>query len=264
LKVVSRDYYHEVPDILPVILMNLGSNIASLDLSKAAVSLLLRGNSLNIAGRLDDISIIDEFSPGSHDPQFKYILQREGDHFADFSYETFDPADAETFQGVNSVLTLRTAALKVNFLEKPLHEVYGFLLKLARLKSLYDAATQAAAQSVSEITRMRFDILVKSPILVFPKDPASSSDALVLKLGEITARNRYEGPLATIEASLQGIGLTSQTYIQQKLSVLKMIDDVLITATVLQTEGVDHVSNPDVPDTKVSIVLMPRHLVTSI
>lgn len=242
----------------------MGSNIASLDLSKAAVSLLLRGNTLNIAGRLEDISIIDEISAASHDPQFKYILQREGDHFADFSYETFDPADKETSQSVNSVVTLRTAALKFNFLEKPLHEAYEFLLELAQLKSLYDAATQAAAQSVSEITRMRFDILVKSPIVVFPKNPATSSDALVLKLGEIAARNRYEGPLATIEASLQGIGLTSRTYVQQKLSTLKMIDDVLITATVLQTEGIDHVSNPDLPDTKVGPMFVPMHPVTSI
>ena len=232
--------------------MNLGSNIATLDLSKAAVSLLLRGSTLRIAGRLEDISIIDEVSSVPQDSTFKYILQREGDHFADFSYETFDPADTETFEGVNSVVTLRTAALKFNFLEQPLHEVYGFLLKLARLKGLYDAATQAAAQSVSEITRMRFDVLIKSPIIVFPKNPVTSSDALVMKLGEITARNRYEGPLTTIEASLQGIGLTSQTIIQQKVSTLKMIDDVLITATVVQTEGIDHVAKPDTPDTKVS------------
>ncbi|KIM32678.1 hypothetical protein M408DRAFT_326439 [Serendipita vermifera MAFF 305830] len=236
-----------------VVLMNLGSNIATLDLSKAAVSLLIRGDTLRVAGRLEDISIIDEVSSVPQDSQFKYILQREGDHFADFSYETFDPADTETFEGVNSVVTLRTSALKFNFLEQPLHEVYEFVLKLARLKGLYDAATQAAAQSVSEITRMRFDVLIKSPIIVFPKNPVTSSDALVLKLGEITARNRYEGPLATTEASLQGIGLTSQTYSQEKISTLKMIDDVLITATVLQTEGVDHISKPDVPDTKVLI-----------
>jgi vacuolar protein sorting-associated protein 13A/C len=239
--------------------MNLGSNIVKLDLLKAAVSLLLRGNTLNIAGRLDDISITDEVSPRPKDVQFKRILQREGDHFADFSYETFDPTDKETFQGINSVVTLRTASLKFNFLEKPLHEVYVFLLKLARLKGLYDAATQAAAQSVSEITRMRFDILVKSPVIVFPKNPVTSSDALVMKLGEITARNAYDGPVTTTEASLQGIGLTSQNYIEGKPSVLKMIDDVLITATVLQTEGIDHAAKPDVADTKVRVSLNGFH-----
>lgn len=222
-----------------------------LDLSKAAVSLLLRANSLNIAGRLEDISITDEVSHQPKDPQFKYIMQREGDHFADFSYETFDPNDKETFQGVNSVVTLRTSSLKLNFLESPLHKIYVFLLKLARLKGLYDAATQAAAQSVSEITRMRFDVLVKSPVLVFPKDPLTSSDALVMKLGEIVARNRYEGPVGTIEASLQGIGLTSQSHVHGTLSTLKMIDDVLVTATVIQTEGIDHASKPDLADTKV-------------
>ncbi|KAG8839337.1 hypothetical protein FRB91_007045, partial [Serendipita sp. 411] len=236
-----------------VILVNSGSNIARLDLSKAAVSLLLQGNTLKIAGRLEDISITDEISPQPSDNQFKQILCREGDHFADFGYETFDPNDAENFTGVNSVVTLRTAALRLNFLEKPLHEVYIFLLKLARLKGLYDAATQAAAQSVSEITRMRFDVLVKSPIIVFPKDSSKSSDALVLRLGEISARNQYDGPKGTIEASLQGIGLTSQANLGDRISILKMIDDVLITATVVQTENVDHTAQPDVPDTKIIV-----------
>lgn len=244
-------YISSILTSFSVILMNLGANIAKLDLSKAAVSLLLRGNALKIAGRLDDISITDEISPEPKDPQFKQILHREGDHFADFTYETFDPSDKETFQGINSVVTLRTASLKFNFLENPLHEVYVFLLKLARLKGLYDAATQAAAQSVSEITRMRFDVLISSPIIVFPKNPNNSNDALVMKLGEIGARNSYEGPIATTEASLQGIGLTSQSYVEGKLSVLKMIDDVLITATVVQTEGIDHASKPDLADTKV-------------
>jgi vacuolar protein sorting-associated protein 13A/C len=232
--------------------MNVGSSIAKLNLSKAGVVLLLRGSTLHIAGRLEDISVTDEFSPPPKDPQFKQILSREGDYFADFSYETFDPNDKDNFPGVNSVLTLRTAALKFNFLERPLHEVYIFLLKLAKLKGLYDAATQAAAQRASEISRMRFDVLVKSPILVFPKNATTSSDALVMKLGEVNARNSYDGPVGTIEASLQGIGLTSQALIQDKISILKMIDDVLITATVVQTENIDHAAQPNVPETKVS------------
>ncbi|KAG8790912.1 hypothetical protein FRC17_008835, partial [Serendipita sp. 399] len=131
---------------LQVILANSGSSIARLDLSKAGVSILIRGDTLKIAGRLEDISIADETSSLPSDNQFRKILVREGDHFADFAYETFDPNDTENFTGVNSAVTLRTSALRLNFLEKPLHEVYIFLLKLARLKGLYDAATQAAAQ----------------------------------------------------------------------------------------------------------------------
>lgn len=236
-----------------VFLANSGSNIVRLDLVKAAVSLLLQGNTLKVAGRLEDISISDEITSSAKNAQFKKILLREGDHFADFSYETFDPADKENFNGINSAVSLRTAALKFHFVEQPLHEVYLFLLKLAKLKGLYDTATQAAAQSVSEITRMRFDVLVKSPIIVFPKNSATSDDALVMKLGEITARNAYEGNRQTIEASLQGIGLTSQAFIQGHLSILKMIDDVLVTTTVVQTQGIDHHATPNEPDTKINV-----------
>jgi vacuolar protein sorting-associated protein 13A/C len=234
-----------------VILMNSKASIAKLNLSKGDVALLLRGSTLQVKARLEDVSVTDESTSQPNDPEFKKILSREGDHFADFEYETFDPADKENFPGVNSVVKLKTAALKLIFLEQPLHEIYVFLLKLAKLKGLYDAAAQAAVQSVSEITRMRFDALIRSPVVVFPKDALTSKDSLVMRLGEISARNHYDGPKATTEASLQGIGLTSQTFIQGDLSVLKMIEDVHITTTVLQTEGIDHSTQLDIPDIKV-------------
>lgn len=231
--------------------MNARASIAKLNLSKGDVALLLRGSTLQVKARLEDVSVTDESTSQPKDHDFKKIVSREGDHFADFEYETFDPADKENFPGVNSVVKLKTAALKVTFLEQPLHEIYIFLLKLARLKGIYDAAAQAAVQSVSEITRMRFEVLVRSPVIVFPKDPSTSQDALIMKLGEISARNHYDGPQATTEASLQGIGLTSQSYIEGNLSILKMIDDVHITTTVLQVEGIDHSAQVDTPDTKV-------------
>lgn len=237
--------------VVSVILMNAKASIAKLILSKGDVALLLLGNTLQVKARLEDVSVADESTSKPKDPEFKKLISREGDHFADFEYETFDPADKENFPGVNSVVKLKTAALKVVFLEQPLHDIYVFLLKLAKLKGLYDAAATAAVQSVSEITRMRFDVLVRSPVVVFPKDPLTSNDSLVMKLGEISARNHYDGPKATTEASLQGIGLTSETFIQGDLSVLKMIDDVHITTTVLQTEGIDHSTQIDIPDTKV-------------
>jgi len=122
---------------------------------------------------------------------------------------------------------LRAGSIKCHFLEQPLHDVYLFITKLAKLKVLYDAATQVTVQKASEIERMRFDISVKSPILVIPSNSATSRDVLTMRLGEITARNSYEATANKISASLQGIRLASTMYIGQRPSTLNDISNVL-------------------------------------
>jgi hypothetical protein len=129
--------------------------------------------------------------------------------------------------------------------------MFLFLLKLAKLKGLYDAATQVAVQRASEIERMKFDISVKSPIIVFPSDPSRSRDVLVLRLGEITAKNSYEDVANKITASLTGIQLVSNLYADSDLSTLKIVDDIDVNADVLQTSGIDRSKDLDYPDTQV-------------
>jgi vacuolar protein sorting-associated protein 13A/C len=146
---------------------------------------------------------------------------------------------------------LRAGSIKCHFLEQPLHDVYLFITKLAKLKVLYDAATQVAVQKASEIERMRFDISVKSPILVFPSNSATSRDVLTMRLGEITARNSYEATVDRISASLQGIRLASTIFIGEQPSTLNIIDDINVSAEIIQTSGIDRSKDLDYPDTQV-------------
>lgn len=236
-----------------VILLDASRAIATLNLSTADVALLIRGDTLRVAGRLGNLTFADDSSAQFKHPALKEILSIEGSNFADFSYETFDPTE-ESFPGINSKVVLHAGSVKLNFLEQPLHDLYGFLLKLAKLKVLYDAAAEVAVQSASGIQRMQFDISVKTPIVVFPRDPSTTEDALVLKLGEIIAKNQYQGDECKIEASLRGIRLTSHTYPDGQLNRLKMIDDVEITANVIQTSNIDHVAQPAFPETQVCLV----------
>lgn len=175
----------------------------------------------------------------------------DGKNFADFNYQTFDPEE-ENYTGVKSSVRLDAASVKFHFIEQPLHDLFLFFSKLAKLKGLYDAATQVAVQRASEIERMQFEISVKTPIVVFPSDPALSSDALVLRLGQIGARNISESVVNRISASLHGIQLVSTLHRNGEILALKMIDDIDVSADIVQTSNIDRTQDFDYPDTQVS------------
>ncbi|KAL0951191.1 hypothetical protein HGRIS_007919 [Hohenbuehelia grisea] len=227
-------------------------SLATLSLSTADVSLLLRANTMRLNGRLGNLAVSNDSEENKLLPQFQQILSIEGQDFAEFKYETFDPSN-ESYAGVKSAVFLRAGSIKFNFLEEPLRGLYLYLAKLAKLKVLYDAATQVAVQKASEIERMEFDVAIKTPIAVFPTDPARSEDVLVMRLGEITAKNTSETTVNKIGASLHGIQLVSQLYHDDDLSILKMIDDIDVSAEVTQTSGIDRDEDTEYPDTQASV-----------
>ena len=214
----------------------------------------IRGDTLRVNATLGKLSLTDDSELTTRAASFKQILSIEGDNFANFGYQTFDPKDKNTFCGINSAVSLRSGALRVTFLVEPLRDIYMFLIKFAKLKGLYDAAAQVAAQRASEIQRMQFNVSVQSPILVFPRSPADSEDMLVMKLGEIVAHNAYEDVLTKTTASLQGIQLTSEMHHKDGVSRLKILDDVEITADIIQTGGIDRNVDLEFPDTQVACI----------
>ncbi|KAJ7597035.1 vacuolar protein sorting-associated protein 13 [Mycena floridula] len=233
-----------------VVLINDKLEIATLSLSTAVVSVLLRAKTLRVDGRLSSLALANETGTYSLCDEFQQIMSIEGDNFAQFSYQTFDTTGKDS---VKSSVSLSAASIKFHFLEQPLHDMYLFLVKLAKLKGLYDAATQVAVQRASEIERMVFNISVKSPIVVFPSNPSHSRDALVLRLGEISANNTFDGPRNKISAGLKGIQLVSNLYLQEQLSTLKIVDDIEVNAKVDQINDVDRSRDTQVPDMQIAV-----------
>jgi len=189
------------------------------------------------------------------DPAFKKLLAIEGGDLADFSYETFDPSDTETFPGYNSSIHLRAGSFKFTFMEQPIRDLMTWATKFATMKAVYDAASQAAVQRASEVTRIHYDVVVKTPIIVLPRDGLVSHDRLVLQLGEIVAKNQYLGDandMATIEAGLSGINVTSEIVVDDKKTSLQMVNNVAITAKIKQAGGKAHRTDPERADTEVS------------
>ncbi|KAJ3917835.1 vacuolar protein sorting-associated protein 13 [Lentinula edodes] len=237
-----------------VALVNEMINIATLSLSTADVTVVVRPKSLLVSGRLGSLALSNDSEMHSIRTDFDQLMSIEGHNFAEFRYETYDPDDAN-YAGIKSSISLDAGSVKLHFLERPLHDIYLFLAKLSKLKGLYDAATHAAVQSASDMDTelLQFNISIKSPIVVFPSDPMCSSDMMVMRLGEVSAKNSCEGVINKISASLRGIQLVSYLKHKENVSALKIIDDINVTADVVQTAAIDRVVELEQPDTGVSI-----------
>jgi vacuolar protein sorting-associated protein 13A/C len=212
-----------------VILVNEDAHLGTLSLATASVTLLLQGDALRVSGRLGSLALRDESELHVVLPDFKRVVSIEDDNFAVFRYETFDSHEGSPFK---SSFFLTAGSVKVHFLEKPLHDYNLFITKLARLKGLYDAAAHAAVQRASEIERLRFEVSVRSPIIVFPINPSQSLDVFVMKLGEISAKNFFQGEVSKTEASLRGIQLVSKSYYDANPFELKLIYNIDLSAQV--------------------------------
>jgi vacuolar protein sorting-associated protein 13A/C len=132
-----------------VTITNAGSRIATLSLSTADASVLL-SDTMDVHVRLGSLSLSDDSGTETSSLDFKKLMFIEGDHLAEFRYVTFDPRNPETEKGINSSVSLAAASVTFHYLEQPLHDIYVFLLKLAKLKGLYDTATEVAVQRASD------------------------------------------------------------------------------------------------------------------
>ncbi|TFY80723.1 hypothetical protein EWM64_g3289 [Hericium alpestre] len=236
-----------------VLLVNAQIQLATLSLSTADASVLLHANTMRVHVRLGSLALSDDSQTPVATPDFQQIMSIEGENLAEFTYQTYDPNDKETYEGIKSSIHLSAASVKLHYLQQPLHDLYLFASKLAKLKGLYDAATQAAVQRASEIERMQFDISVKSPIVVIPSDPATSKNTLEMHLGEISASNSYEGDIAKAAATLRGIQLISTIYYNDAPSSIKLIDDIDITADAMHFGTIDRQATLEQPDTQVAV-----------
>ncbi|KAI6047634.1 vacuolar protein sorting-associated protein 13 [Pisolithus marmoratus] len=239
-------------DSIQIMLIDDVSSLATLSLSTAYIFVSMESGTMAVTGRLGSLALSDDRIVDVCRLGFKQILSIEGQNFAEFQYRTYNPTEADR-TGVNSSIHLATGSLRVHFVEQPLRDIYLFAVKLAKLKVLYDAARDVAVQKASEIERMQFVVSVKSPIIVFPCDSARVPDVLIMRLGEITARNSFEGYSNKITASLRGIQLVSEFHYNGKPSRLKIVDDIDILADALQVTGIDRSQETASPDLQVAI-----------
>ncbi|KAL9941010.1 hypothetical protein V8E36_000498 [Tilletia maclaganii] len=240
-------------------LNNDGQLLATLTLSTADVAVMLRGPTIRIAARLGSLSLLDNVERRNADPDFRKLLTIQGDELADFTYETFDATDQQTYPGHDSSIWLRTGSLRFTFTEEPIRELLRFFAKFAQMKAVYDAATTAASAQASQlqqrVTKMHYDVIIKTPIVVLPRD-ASSRDAITANLGEIFAHNTFpkqdDGHVVTkVEAGLRHIRLASRLEHGKQVHHVQMIDDVNILVDMTHSDHLGHQNSSTEADTRI-------------
>ncbi|KAL8669265.1 MAG: hypothetical protein Q9168_006138 [Polycauliona sp. 1 TL-2023] len=243
-----------------LILNNDGIRLATLSLNTADVGIFLSGGSMNVGARLGNLLLLDDINQGaSEESSLRQLISIQGDELADFKYQTFDSNDA-SYPGYDSKVYLRSGSLKVNFLEEPFRKIIGFLVKFGQMQAIFNAARQAAANQASQMqetaNKMHFDILINTPIIVFPRvmKVEQERDLLTAYLGEIYASNDFEdfkqsGTSATvnkISAGIRHVRLTSDFHYEgNKSEELEMIDKVDLDFKVSYVEHQPGLQRPD-------------------
>lgn len=244
-----------------LILNNDGIRLATLSFNHADVGIFILGNTMRIGAKLGDLSLLDDVNLGaSSDSNLRKLIAIEGDDLADFRYETFD-AESSSYPGYDSSIYLRAGSIKVNFLEEPYRKIIEFLVKFGKMQALFNAARQAAANQASQLqqstSRIKFDVNIKTPIVVFPRVMNAGSgkrDLITAYLGEIYAENKFvplddsEGATIAMKltAGIRNIRLTSDFYFpDEKTEELELIDKVDLSFLVTYAEHTSGALRPD-------------------
>jgi vacuolar protein sorting-associated protein 13A/C len=244
-----------------LILNNDGIRLATLSLHHADGGIFIMGRTMRIAAKLGDLSLLDDINQGaSKDSNLRRLITIQGDDLADFRYETFDSQSMETYPGYDSSIFLRAGSIKLNFVEEPFRKIIGFLVKFGKMQAIFNAARQAAANQASQIQnagRIKFDVNIKTPIVVFPKVMVAgrqTRDMITAYLGEIYAENKFvplddskDAQIAMqLAAGIRNIRLTSDFhYPGFETEELELIDNVDLSFKMTYAEHIAGVRRPD-------------------
>ncbi|KAL2157330.1 hypothetical protein VTH06DRAFT_6268 [Thermothelomyces fergusii] len=245
-----------------LILNNDGIRLATLSFNHADAGVFLLGRCMRISTKLGDLSLVDDVNLGtSEDSSLRQLVTIQGHELADFRYETFDSSKPEQYPGYDSSIFLRAGSVKLNFVEEPFRKIVDFLVKFGKMQAIYNAARQAAANQANQLQqsqgRIKFDVVIKTPIVVFPRvvvPERPKRDLITAYLGEIYAQNKF-APLddskdseiaMKLSAGIRNIRLTSNFhYSHDREEELELIDHVDLGFNITYAEHKDGVKRPD-------------------
>ena len=245
---------------IALVLNNDGIRLATLSLKTADVGVFLAGGSMRVDARLGSLSLLDDINEGAPlDSPLRQLVTIQGDELADFRYQTYDNK-AKSYPGYDSKIHLRSGSIKVNFLEEPFRKIIDFVVKFGKMQAIFNAARQAAANQATQMqesaSKMVFDIVVKTPIIVFPRVMTAGKprDLLTAYLGEIYASNKFAisreskagASVNKLSAGIRNIRLTSDFhYDNDEFEELEMIDKVDLDFKIKYVEHEEGAKRPD-------------------
>ncbi|CAO3587114.1 unnamed protein product [Absidia cylindrospora] len=233
-------------DSVNFILNNDGSRIATGELSHGDLLIMMVDGKTKVQSKFANFTLTDDSAKrhGSSEDDQHQLLTIQGDELIDLRYETFVKEQGDsTYPGYDQSLFLRMGSAQFTFLEKPVCELLLFLSKFAAMKTIYDRARQAAFETAQQqyntLTKMHFDVVIRTPVVLFPEiQQQHTLDVVVAHLGEIWASNSFitqqdKGCINCVKAGLRAMNLTSRWHFvssgdeqQVQLQTLPIIDNI--------------------------------------
>ncbi|KAI8075646.1 hypothetical protein BDF21DRAFT_495147 [Thamnidium elegans] len=186
-------------DSVNLILNNDGVRLGTGELSYGDLFIMLEPKTIEVNGKFGNFTLSDDTitevdnNGNASIASETYIVSIVGDELADFTYQTFDKEDPN-FPGYNQTFKLKMGAIQL-YVTESVKPTLNFLTEFLEMKNVYDAARSAAVETAQQYkegtNRFHFDVVVKSPVLLFPVGENKKTDRLVAHLGEIRANNEF-------------------------------------------------------------------------
>lgn len=223
-------------DSIVLVLNEDGLKLATMQLGKANIEVLVLPEELEVRGSLGALSLHDESNHGSaRDSMFRSLVAIEGENLAKFRYKAYDSAKHQELH--QSLIDFETAAIKINFVEDAFGKIFRYLSKFQKMKEIYDTAREAAIDqrnSIEGAGQMKLNILVRAPTIHFPKlsNPTNEEyDVMVAELGELFLNNEFKSDQVVhnlMKAGIRNVNLFSQFHfvngIKQHGQILNDLD----------------------------------------
>ncbi|KAI8143832.1 hypothetical protein BJV82DRAFT_668275 [Fennellomyces sp. T-0311] len=226
-------------DSVNFILNNDGVRLATAELSHGDMTTIIAQGTTKVAAKFANFTLTDDLSPVNEQRapnsfDSRQLLTIQGEELIDLRFETF--IDDEYDQSLH----IKMGSAQFMFLEHPVQQLLGFLSKFAAMKSVYDRARQAALESAQQfqqsVAKTHFDIVIQTPVVLFPEMHEHPLDVVVAHLGEIKISNTFvieqDACMNMIKAGVRAINLTSKYYHtgrspgQVQLQTLPIVDDI--------------------------------------
>jgi len=178
---------------ITLILNDDGYKIGTMKLKEADIDMILFPDKMRLNASIGGLTLRDDISKNI--PSLSQLIRIKGREFIKLHYETFDPETNRL--PYSSELSLETGSIVITFVQSSFARIYSFISQFSRMKDIYDNAREAAlsqATSIEGTDKMKFDILLRAPILIFPKvrNPLTGEiDTINTNLGEIDASNSF-------------------------------------------------------------------------
>lgn len=224
-------------DSIILVLNEDGLKLATLELSTAAIDILLWPLEMEVNGKLGGLTLHDEINEGSpRDSSIRKLITMEGENLAEFMYKTFDPQTNKNLY--NSIVKFTSGPPTINLVEDSYNRIINFMTLFLKMKEIYDTTRDDAINlgtNLNDAAKMKFDVTVNSPRIIWPKLTTFSTkkqyDSVTTYLGEFFAYNDYKEEkenqnlvINKINVGLRNATLDSTIHFDQITQSLSILD----------------------------------------